>query len=250
LKSSALFSELGSALAEDPDLVKSVKGTFSFQITEKGKQVGSFHLDFNVSPPKITSNQTGLKSDVTIKVSDDNLVLLADGKLNPMQAFMQGKIKVSGQIALAQKLDTVFKAGKKKMEAKPVAAAASTSALGGDATLKSHAIFASLKSKLGAIKDTQRLNEDIKGTYLFKVTRAQKLAGEFLCDFDQSPPSVVVGPASSDVVVTIDDVDLVNVAIGKYDAVHAFMQGKMKVTGKVRIRKLTKLFDLYRPSKL
>ena len=75
--------------------------------------VGSFHLDLNVSPPKITSNQTGLKSDVTIKVSDDNLVLLADGKLNPMQAFMQGKIKVSGQIALAQKLDTVFKAGKK-----------------------------------------------------------------------------------------------------------------------------------------
>ena len=40
LKSSALFSELESALAEDPDLVKSVKGTFSFQITEKGKQVG------------------------------------------------------------------------------------------------------------------------------------------------------------------------------------------------------------------
>ena len=64
------------------------------------------------------------------------------------------------------------------MEAKPVAA---TSSLGGDTTLKSHAIFASLKSKLGGIKDTQRLNEDIKGTYLFKVTRAQKLAGKFFC---------------------------------------------------------------------
>ena len=74
--------------------------------------IGSYHLDFNSTPPKITSNEK-TKADVTIKVSDDNLVLLADGKLNPMQAFMQGKIKVSGQIALAQKLDTVFKAGKK-----------------------------------------------------------------------------------------------------------------------------------------
>ena len=44
LKSSALFSELESVLTEDPDLVKSVKGTFSFQITEKSKQVGKFVL--------------------------------------------------------------------------------------------------------------------------------------------------------------------------------------------------------------
>ena len=61
------------------------------------------------------SSATG-KADVTIKVDDSDFVKLADGKLNPMQAFMQGKIKVSGQIALAQKLDTVFKAAKNVSE--------------------------------------------------------------------------------------------------------------------------------------
>jgi len=63
-------------------------------------------------PPTITSVGSGAKADVTIKVTDDDLILLTEGKLNPMQAFMQGKIKVSGQIGLAQKLDAVFKAGK------------------------------------------------------------------------------------------------------------------------------------------
>ena len=73
--------------------------------------LGEYLLDFKSSPPKVGSS-SGAKADVTIKVADGDFVLLADGKLNPMQAFMQGKIKVSGQIALAQKLDTVFKAAK------------------------------------------------------------------------------------------------------------------------------------------
>ena len=63
------------------------------------------------------------------------------------------------------------------MQTKPVSAP--SDALGGDTTLKSYALFASLKSKLAGVKDTQGLNDDIKGTYLFKVTRAKKLAGKF-----------------------------------------------------------------------
>ena len=69
-------------------------------------------MDFKSTPPQVTNAGANTKADVTIKVSDNDLVSLAEGKLNPMQAFMQGKIKVSGQIGLAQKLDAVFKAGK------------------------------------------------------------------------------------------------------------------------------------------
>lgn len=42
--------------------------------------------------------------DVTIRVSDDNLVKLMRGELNPMTAFMTGKLKVDGNVMLAQKL--------------------------------------------------------------------------------------------------------------------------------------------------
>lgn len=42
--------------------------------------------------------------DVTIGVSDDNLIALMKGELNPMAAFMTGRLKVKGDVMLAQKL--------------------------------------------------------------------------------------------------------------------------------------------------
>lgn len=36
------------------------------------------------------------KADLTINISDDDFVALSLNKLNPQQAFMQGKIKLKG----------------------------------------------------------------------------------------------------------------------------------------------------------
>jgi putative sterol carrier protein len=43
-------------------------------------------------------------ADCTLKMSLDNLAKLITGKLNPMTAVMMGKIKVSGNPAVAMKL--------------------------------------------------------------------------------------------------------------------------------------------------
>ena len=40
------------------------------------------------------------KPTATISVSDDDFCALAEGKLNPQTAFMQGKIKLKGSMAL------------------------------------------------------------------------------------------------------------------------------------------------------
>ena len=42
--------------------------------------------------------------DLVVDISDENLVKLFRGDLNPMSAFMTGKIKVSGDMTLAQRL--------------------------------------------------------------------------------------------------------------------------------------------------
>lgn len=55
----------------------------------------------------------GVKPDTTLTVADDDFVEIALGKLNPQSAFMKGKLKITGNIMLTQKLVPLLKAGPK-----------------------------------------------------------------------------------------------------------------------------------------
>ncbi|WP_127561292.1 SCP2 sterol-binding domain-containing protein [Nioella ostreopsis] len=49
------------------------------------------------------------EADCTLTLSQDNLVKLLSGKLNPMTGLMMGKLKVSGNPAVAMKLSQLLK---------------------------------------------------------------------------------------------------------------------------------------------
>lgn len=51
----------------------------------------------------------GLKPDTTLSVADSDLVDIALGKINPQAAFMKGKLKITGNIMLTQKLVPLLK---------------------------------------------------------------------------------------------------------------------------------------------
>lgn len=51
----------------------------------------------------------GLKRDVTIILSDETFVDIADGKMTGQKAFLTGKIKTKGNMMLATKLSDVLK---------------------------------------------------------------------------------------------------------------------------------------------
>lgn len=57
-------------------------------------------------------NSTAGCKDCTITMADADLVAMAEGKLDGMQAFMGGKLKIKGNMMLAQKLQSILEAAK------------------------------------------------------------------------------------------------------------------------------------------
>lgn len=46
--------------------------------------------------------------DLTVTIADDDLVSLFSGRLDPMMAFMTGRLRVGGDVELAQRLVGLF----------------------------------------------------------------------------------------------------------------------------------------------
>ncbi|MDV6329230.1 SCP2 sterol-binding domain-containing protein [Asticcacaulis sp. 201] len=58
--------------------------------------------------PNVVSNDDG-EADTTIQISIDDLKAMAAGSLDPMMAFMMGKMKIQGDMSVAQKLAPLLK---------------------------------------------------------------------------------------------------------------------------------------------
>ncbi len=59
-----------------------------------------------LATPNTVSNDNN-EASCTITISLENLAALLTGQLNPMNGFMMGKLKVSGDMGVAMRLQTV-----------------------------------------------------------------------------------------------------------------------------------------------
>jgi putative sterol carrier protein len=78
-----------------------IKATVNFEFDE-----GRIHLDDTVSPTIV--NNEAKTAACTFKMSLANFDKLMQGDLNPMMAFMSGKIKIDGDKGVAMKLSSIF----------------------------------------------------------------------------------------------------------------------------------------------
>ena len=67
---------------------------------------GTWHVD--VDDGKVTVTEDGGEADTTITASDETFMKIASGEQNPTAAYMSGKLKVSGDMGQAMKLQKLF----------------------------------------------------------------------------------------------------------------------------------------------
>ena len=85
-----------------------VKGVIQFVI--KGSD--NWVVDLKNGSGSVYKGKAKPKADMTMTVSADDFVKMSTGSLNAQQAFMQGKIKIKGNMGLAMKLGSVLNAAK------------------------------------------------------------------------------------------------------------------------------------------
>jgi len=94
----SVFSELQKHITADPSVVGRVNAIYKFVLGPNKVWV----VDLKNAPGSIKKGEgTG---DTTITISEQDFVDLMTGKLSGQNAFMQGKLKVQGNMANAMKL--------------------------------------------------------------------------------------------------------------------------------------------------
>jgi len=96
--------QIPNRLSENPDLAGKINATYKF--TVQGDGGGTWFVDLTQGSGVISESDADANCSITI--GDKDLVDVVNGKLNAQMAFMSGKLKVAGDMALAMKLTQLF----------------------------------------------------------------------------------------------------------------------------------------------
>ncbi len=89
----------------NPAAAAGMTKTFQWNIT--GDEAGKWAFQIVNGEGKVIPGGVE-KPDITFTVSDKDWLAITEGKLDPMNAFMTGKLKVAGDMMLAMKVPNLF----------------------------------------------------------------------------------------------------------------------------------------------
>ncbi|KAL7290292.1 hypothetical protein TKK_0015992 [Trichogramma kaykai] len=97
----------------NPDLVKKTDAVFQFVV--KGDEAGTWYLDLKNGSGSTGKGEPPQPADATLTMDSGNFFAMFSGKLKPATAFMMGKLKVSGNVQKAMKLEKLMVSLKSKL---------------------------------------------------------------------------------------------------------------------------------------
>ena len=99
-----IFKEMPSQL--DANAAKGVNATIQFNLS--GDNGGQWYVAIKDGTAAV-SEGTAPSANMTMTMAAHDYVDMTTGKLNGQMAFMSGKLKISGDMGLAMKMQTLFK---------------------------------------------------------------------------------------------------------------------------------------------
>jgi len=230
-----VFDAIAEGIKSDPSLTKTVGGVFHFKVNGK-----SYTVDLKNAPGSVKAGAPE-KEDCTITISEADFVQMMLGKANGQNLFMQGKLKIGGNMGLAMKLEKIPKvptgakpaAASGAAAAKPAAASSAPAASAASGGLRASAVFEQLAKTVAA---SPALLKSIGAVYQFDIKGADGAVHSWTVDLKNGSGSVKAGKAEkADCTLTVADDDFVGMMTGKLNSQQLFMQGKLKIGGNMGV---------------
>ena len=101
------FDKVNAAAKKNREAANAMDAILQFDIS--GDNGGIWVVDLRKSNTgDVVSREKNPDAAATVKVSDEDWVALIKGELDPMQAFMGGKLKLAGDMMFATQMQTWF----------------------------------------------------------------------------------------------------------------------------------------------
>ncbi|XP_077286242.1 hydroxysteroid dehydrogenase like 2 isoform X1 [Arctopsyche grandis] len=106
-----LFEDITKTL--NTEIVGKTQAIFQFNV--KGKEEGVWYLDLKNGEGSCGQGEPPSPADATLTMDSKNFFDMFTGKLKPANAFMMGKLKITGDLQKAMKLEKLMKSLKSKL---------------------------------------------------------------------------------------------------------------------------------------
>lgn len=102
----ALMAKIENYMSEE--VVSKVGAIYQFEV--KGAEAGRWFIDMKNAPGKVGKGEPPQKADATLTMDSKDFFDLFSGKLKPANAYLGGKLKISGDLRKAMKMEKLMKA--------------------------------------------------------------------------------------------------------------------------------------------